>query len=112
MLHQEEVTAKAPIEEIKHVPKIGATTAKEFPKVERGGIPRPKAMMSNNFLKQGIEMPADIPAMRNSGRDFRIHANSSRTSFGGESNTAKPLNRLPKQRTTLIGANKPHTLKN
>ena len=69
-------------------------------------------MMSNNFLKQGIEMPADIPAMRNSGRDFRIHANSSRTSFGGESNTAKPLNRLPKQRTTLIGANKPHTLKN
>lgn len=55
--------------------------------------------------------------MRMSGRDFRINANTSRTSFGsmsigGESNTAKPVNRLPKQRPHLIGANKPHMLKN
>jgi len=56
-------------------------------------------------------------SMRGTGRDFRINANSSRTSFGkmsigGESNTAKPVNRLPKQRPHLIGANKPHMLKN
>ena len=57
--------------------------------------------------------------MRASGRDFRINANTSRTSFGNmsigaESNTAKPIaaNRLPKQRPHLIGANKPHMLKN
>ena len=112
VLHQEDVTARAPIDEVIHVPKIGANTAKEFSRVDRGGIPRPKAMMNDNFLKQGIEVPADVPSMRNSGRDFRIHANSSRTSFGAESNTAKPLNRLPKPRPNLIGANKPHTLKN
>ena len=54
--------------------------------------------------------------MRLSGKDFRINANSSRTSFSGisvaESNQAKVMNRLPKQRTNLIGANKPHLLKN
>ena len=80
-----------------------------------GGAPRPAAR--DNFLKQGIEMPTDTPTMRNTGRDFRIIANSSRTSFGGisgaESNTAKPIpNRLPKQRPNLIGANKPHMIKN
>lgn len=51
--------------------------------------------------------------MRSSGKDFRLIANSSRSSFGGESNTSKPVvNRLPKQRPNLIGANKPHMLKN
>ena len=80
--------------------------------VDRGGIPRPSPA-TNNFMTS-----ADPQAsMRASGRDFRINANSSRTSFGnmsigGESNTAKPVNRLPKQRPHLIGANKPHMLKN
>lgn len=109
---------KQAAEEESHVPKLGGmTTPKQLPKgIQGGGIPRPAAQ--NNFLKQGIEMPSDVPSMRNSGRDFRIHANSSRTSFasgisGAESNQAKPIpNRLPKQRPHLIGANKPHMIKN
>lgn len=85
------------------------------PRVIGGGIPRP-APAQNNFMKQS-QPELDVGSMRGTGRDFRINANSSRTSFGnmslgGESNTAKPVNRLPKQRPHLIGANKPHMLKN
>ena len=69
-------------------------------------------------LGEDVAAAVDIPSARQSGRDFRIHANSSKTSFGGlsmgaESNTAKPVpNRLPRHRPHLIGANKPHMLKN
>ena len=109
--------AQKQMEEEGHVPKIAggisATPQQQTTKTPGGGIPRPS--VKDNFIKQSIDKPADIPAMRNSGRDFRIHANSSKTSFmsGTESNSAKPIpNRLPKQRPHLIGANKPHMIKN
>ena len=83
---------------------------KEMPKVDRGGIPKPA---QNNLMKSGIQdLPYAESTMRGSARDFRIMANSSKTSFGGESNTAKPIGRLPKQRPNLMGAGKPHMLKN
>lgn len=95
------------------MPKIGAM--KDLPtKIDRGGIPKP---VSNNLLNKMNEMPLESPhSMRQSARDFRVMASSSKTSFsalsGTESNMAKPMGRLPKQRPNLIGANKPHMLKN
>jgi len=51
--------------------------------------------------------------MRLSGKEFRIQANLSRSSFGTDSNAQKPLaNRTLKNRPNLMGANKPHMLKN
>jgi len=51
-----------------------------------------------------------------SARDFRIVANSSKSSFGAmsgtESNFAKLVSNRPRQRPNLMGANKPHMLKN
>ena len=83
---------------------------KELPKVDRCGIPKPA---HNNLMRSTIpDVPYAESTMRSSGRDFRIVANSSKTSFGAESNTAKPIGRLPKQRPNLMGAGKPHMLKN
>lgn len=38
-----------------HVPKIGSMTAKNFSKIDRGGIPRPQQPATNNFLRQTTE---------------------------------------------------------
>lgn len=100
-------------EKQEHMPRIGAnSTGKDFSKMAGGGIPRPVAK-ENNYTN-ATEISAN--PMRASGKDFRIMANSSRGSFGAmsgtESNMAKPINRLPKHRPNLIGANKPHMLKN
>jgi len=82
---------KTSVEQPSHMPRIAGTTMKDLPKVDRGGIPKP---VTNNLMQMS-DLPYDT--MRASGRDFRINANSSKTSFGGESNTAKPIpNRLPK----------------
>jgi hypothetical protein len=34
-----------------HMPRIGGTTMKEMPKIDRGGIPKP---IQNNLIKSGI----------------------------------------------------------
>ena len=95
------------------MPKIGGAS-KDLPtKVDRSGIPKP---VVTNLGKAKETETGALNSMRSSGRDFRIMANSSKTSFsalsGTESSLSKPINRLPKQRPNLIGANKPHMLKN
>ncbi len=96
------------------MPKIGGAIKDMPTRIDRGGIPKPAG---SDYLSKVSDLPIE-PAlsMRSSGRDFRVAANASKTSFSGlsgtESNLAKPINRLPKQRPNLIGANKPHMLKN
>ena len=96
----------SPEKEENHVPKVAGSSMTDF---KKAGIPRPP--VHNNLINPS-EFGATNSAMNNSARDFRIVANSSKTSFGAESNTAKPINRLPKQRPNLMGAGKPHMLKN
>ena len=97
---------ESPERQDSHVPKIAGSSMTDF---KKAGIPKPPV---HNNLINPTEFGATSSAMNSSARDFRIVANSSKTSFGAESNTAKPINRLPKQRPNLMGAGKPHMLKN
>ena len=96
--------AKTPKKEERHVPKILDSTGKDVSKIG-GGIPRPAPAKDNNFMKETkaniAELPSPAGPMRNSARDFRITANSSRGSMSGfsgaESMQAKVIpGRLPK----------------